>query len=79
MAKYTASVFSTEPAWLAYVQVGTSPSQAVSVAKKNFHQLILPQELVVKSPSNSEEVWKGLLGYTNMKFLMPSLLPAPFS
>ena len=71
MAKYTASVFSTEPAWLAYVRVGTSPSQAVSVAKKNFHQLILP--------SNSEEVWKGLLGYTNMKFLMPSLLPAPFS
>ena len=43
--KCPAPVFSTEPAWLAYVRVGTSPSQAGSVekieavylAKKIFH------------------------------------------
>ena len=29
-------------------------------SKKNFHQLIWPQELVVRSPGNSEDVWKGL-------------------
>ena len=33
LAKSTAPVFSTEPAWLAYVWVGTSPSQAGSVEK----------------------------------------------
>ena len=46
---------STEPAWLAYVRVGTSPSkagsvekiEAVDLAKNNFQELILPQELVV--------------------------------
>ena len=44
MAKSTAPVFSTELAWLAYVRISTSPSQAGSVekieaadlAKKNF-------------------------------------------
>ena len=56
---------STEPAWLAYVRVGTSPSkagsveknEAVDLAKNNFQELILPQELVVRSPSKSEELW----------------------
>ena len=33
MAKSTAPVFSNEPAWLAYVQVGMSPSQAGSGEK----------------------------------------------
>ena len=44
LAKSTAPVFSTELAWLAYVRISTSPSQAGSVekieaadlAKKNF-------------------------------------------
>ena len=56
---------STEPAWLAYVRVGTSPSkagsvekiEAVDLAKNNFQELILPQELVVKSTSKSEKLW----------------------
>ena len=46
--KNIASVCSTEPAWLAYIQAGTPPSEASLVelydpmymAKKNFHQLI---------------------------------------
>ena len=33
LAKSTASVFSSEPAWLAYVRAGTSPSQAGSEEK----------------------------------------------
>ena len=53
----------------AYVQV-SMPSQAGSVekfedvdlAEKIFHQLILPQELVVvRSPNKFEEMWKGLV------------------
>ena len=69
LAKSTSPVFSTEPAWLGYFHISTSPSKAGSVekieaadlAKKKFHGIILPQELIVRSPSKSEEVWKGLL------------------
>ena len=68
LPKSTAPVFSTELVWLAYVHVSTSPSQAGSVekneaadlAKKKFHGIILPQELIVRSPSKSEEAWTGL-------------------
>ena len=31
------------------------------MAKKIFHQLIWPQELVVRSPGKSEDMWKALM------------------
>ena len=42
-------------------------SEAVDLAKKKFHRLILPQELVVRSPSKSEEVWKGLMDVSRIE------------
>ena len=33
---------------------------AMYMAKKNFHQLIWPQELEARSPGKSEDVCKGL-------------------
>ena len=68
LARYIASVCSTEPAWLAYIRAGTPPSWAglvelydpMYLGKKIFHQLIWPQELVARLPSKYEDVWKGL-------------------